>query len=111
MKYDARKLTTEEQSLLRRIAVQRVLNGEPAIEVTRSYGLGTKTIFKWLRIAKAKGLEALAPLPRSGRPRALSEIEEQEVKRWVVGHDPRQYGFDFGFWIMDATDCIGLDRR
>jgi len=28
----------------------------------------------------------------------LSSLEEQEVKRWVVGGDPRQHGFDFGLW-------------
>ncbi len=52
MKFDARQLSTDEKSLLRRIAVQRVLNGEPAAEVTRSYGLGAKTIFKWLHIVR-----------------------------------------------------------
>ena len=45
MKYDARKLSTDEKSLLRRIAVQRVFNGESAAEVTRCYGLGDNIYF------------------------------------------------------------------
>lgn len=98
MKYDARKLSTDEQSLLRRIAVQRVFSGDSAAQVTRDYGLGDRTIFTWLRTAREKGLDALAPIPRSDRNKALSELEEQEVKRWVIGGDPRQFGFDFGLW-------------
>lgn len=103
---DARKLSTEEKAFLRRIAVQRVFDGESAAEVTRCYGLGEKTIFKWLKIAKEKGVEALSPKPRTGRNRLLSEAEEQEVKRWVLGGDPRQYGFDFGLWTREIVSNL-----
>ena len=110
MKYDARQLSTEEQSLLRRLAVQRVLDGEPAAVVTRSYGLGDKTIYKWLKTAKEKGLEALAPKPRPGRGRALSDFEAEEVKRWILSGDPRQYGFDFGLWTRQIVSDLINDR-
>ncbi len=33
----------------------------------------------------------------------LSPLEEQEVKRWVVGGDPRQHGFDFGLWTRQIV--------
>ena len=110
MKYDARKLSTDEKSLLRRIAVQRVFNGESAAEVTRCYGLGDNSIFRWLRKAREEGLDALAPLPRSGRNRALSPIQEEEVKRWVMSGDPRQHGFDFGLWTRQIVADLILDR-
>ena len=103
MKYDARKLSTNEQALLRRLAAQRVLEGESPKDVTRSYGLGEKTIFKWVKIAKEKGLNALAPKPRPGRGRALTEFEVEEVKRWILSGDPRQYGFDFGLWTRQIV--------
>jgi len=103
MKYDARKITTEEQHLIRKLAVQRVLDGETAAEVTRCFGLGSKTIFTWLKVAREKGIEALAPKARSGRNRKLSPIEEQEVKRWIIKGDPRQHGFDFGLWTRQIV--------
>jgi transposase len=103
MKHDARKLSTDEKTLLRRLAVQRVLAGDSAAEVTRHFGLGDRTIFKWLRAAKTKGLEALAPLPRTGRHRALTPQQEEKVKRWVLSGDPRQYGFDFGLWTRQIV--------
>ena len=110
MNNDARKLSTDEQALLRRLAVQRVLQGESPKSVTESYGLGKKTIFTWLKTAREKGLDALAPKPRPGRGRALTDFEEQEVKRWVLSGDPRQYGFDFGLWTRQIVADLILDR-
>ena len=110
MKYDARKLSTDEQALLRRLAAQRVLDGESPAAVTRSYGLGDKTIFKWVKLAKGKGLNALAPKPRPGRGRTLSDFEAQEVKRWILAGDPRQYGFDFGLWTRQIVSDLIADR-
>jgi len=103
MKYDARKISTEEQHLIRKLAVQRVLAGESAAEVTRSFGLGGKTIFTWLKVAREKGIAALSPKARTGRNRVLSPLEEQEVKRWIIGGDPRQYGFEFGLWTRQIV--------
>ncbi|WP_299941654.1 hypothetical protein [uncultured Microbulbifer sp.] len=54
MKYDARKLSHEEQHLIREIALQRVFDEESAAEVIRSLGLGSKTIFPWLKIARKR---------------------------------------------------------
>lgn len=110
MKYDARKLSTEEQHLIRKIAVQRVFDGESVAAVTRSLGLGSKTIYGWLKIARQEGVDALAPKPRTGRNRKLSSAEEQEVKRWVVGGDPRQHGFDFGLWTRQIVSDLIQER-
>ncbi|MFS1526158.1 IS630 family transposase [Microbulbifer sp. 2304DJ12-6] len=81
-------------------------DGESAEEVTRSLGLGGRTIFSWLKTARGKGINALAPKVRSGRGRKLSPIEEQEVKRWVIGGDPRQCGFDFGLWTRQIVSDL-----
>ncbi|RDH43205.1 IS630 family transposase [Zooshikella ganghwensis] len=110
MKYDARQLSTEEKALLRRLAVQRVFDGESPANVTRSYGLGEKSIFKWLKIARTEGVDALAPKPRPGRARSLSDFEAEEVKRWVISGDPRQYGFDFGLWTRQIIADLIKDR-
>jgi len=110
MKNDARKLSTEEQHLIRKLAVQRVFDGESAADVTRSFGLGKTTIFTWLGIARKKGIEALCPKVRTGRNRTLSALEEQEIKHWVVGGDPRQHGFDFGLWTRQIIADLIVER-
>jgi len=98
MRFDARKYSTAKQALIRRLAVQRVFNGERPCDVTKAYGLSGKVIFRWIAKAKKEGLDSLAPLPRFGRTRTLTQEEEREVKSWIVGKDPRQHGFDFGLW-------------
>lgn len=110
MKFDARKLSTEEQALIRRLAVQRVFDGERPCDVTEAYGLSEKIIFKWIKKAKSTGLDSLAPLSRSGRSRTLTDKEEQEVRNWVIGNDPRQYGFDFGLWTRKIVANLIEDR-
>jgi transposase len=110
MKYDARKLWTDEQALLRRLAAQRVLGGESPPAVTLSYCLGDKTILKLVKIVKEKGLNALASKPRPGRGRSLNDFEAQEVKRWILAGDPRQYGFDFGLWTRQIVRDLIADR-
>ena len=98
MRFDARKHSTAEQALIRRLSVQRVFDGERPCDVTKAYGLSGKVIFRWIARAKKDGLDSLAPLPRRGRARTLTEEDEHEVKSWIVGKDPRQHGFDFGLW-------------
>lgn len=110
MKNDARNLSTEQKALLRRLAVQRVFDGESPKDVTLSYGLGDKTIFKWLKIAKEKGISALAPKPKPGRGCTLSDFQADEVKRWILSGDPRQYGFDFGLWTRQIVSDLIYDR-
>jgi transposase len=110
MKNDARKLSTEEQHLIRKLAIQRVHDGESVAEVTRSFGLGARTIFAWLRIVREKGVEALSLKVRTGRNRTLSDLEEQEIKRWVIGGDPRQHGFDFSLWTRQIVADLIFER-
>jgi transposase len=100
MKRDGRELDHRTLEEIRRMALQRVREGEPPSVVIASYGFCRTTIYKWLRAAKGrgKGLRALAARQASGRPRSLTRAQERQVFRWINGRDPRQYGLDFGLW-------------
>ena len=37
-------------------------------------------------------------------------LEAQEVKRWIINGDPRQYGFDFGLWTRQIVADLITDR-
>ena len=65
-----------------------------------------RAIYPWIRLAREKGLDALAPLPRTGNTRSLTEEQEQEVARWIINGDPRQYGFDFGLWTRQIVSNL-----
>jgi len=99
MKVDGRTLDHQTLEHLRITAVRRVVeDGEAPSEVMRSMGLSRTSIYPWLRRFEATGLASLAEKVACGRKPKLSERQQQQVKRWIVGKDPRQYGFDYGLW-------------
>jgi transposase len=98
MRIDGRTLSHETSETIRRLAVRRVKEGEAPSEVIRSYGLCRTTIYKWLTAARRGGEAALTARKHPGRKPALAPRQKLQVRRWINGKDPRQYGFDFGLW-------------
>jgi transposase len=108
MKRDGRTLDHRTLEEMRRMAVERVREGEDASAVMASYGFSRTTIYKWLRASsgRGKGLRALASRKASGRPRTLTAAQERQVFRWINGKDPRQYGFDFALWTRKVVGAL-----
>jgi transposase len=106
MKVDGRTLSHEASETIREMAVKRVLEGESPSAVMKSYGLCRTTIYPWLRAHKKGGEEALKSRPSTGRPPKLSARQESQVRRWICGKDPRQYGFDFGLWTRQIVSKL-----
>jgi transposase len=103
MKRDGRTLDHRTLEEIRRMAVQRVREGEDPSTVIVSYGFCRTTIYKWLCAAsgRGRGLRALAARKTTGRPRTLTI--ERQVYRWINGKDPRQYGFAFALWKLKVV--------
>lgn len=104
MKIDGRVLNHTTLEPLRVTAVRRVVeDGEAPAVVMESMGLCRTSIYPWLRTFADAGLEALAQKIAAGPEPKLSEKQRQQVKRWIVGKDPRQYGFEFGLWTRQIV--------
>jgi transposase len=93
MRIDGRTLPREATAGLRRMAVQRVREGERPSDVIRSYGLSPTSIYPWLRAACRRGLAGVARRPAPGRPSKLTPTHRALLRRWLDGYDPRHYGF------------------
>ena len=110
-KHDGRKHDHKTLETLRKLAVRRVVeDGEAPSEVMRSLGLCRTTIYPWLRKLKKHGEKALHMRKAAGPARKLTERQRQQVRRWIVGKDPRQYGFDFGLWTRQIVAQLVLDK-
>lgn len=110
-KIDGRTLDHKTLEHLRKLAVKRVIDdGERPSDVMDSLGLCRTSIYPWLREVREKGLEALAESIAQGPEPKLSEKQRQQVKRWILGKDPRQYGFDFGLWSRRIVQQLILER-
>ncbi len=100
MKRDGRTLDHKTLEEIRRMAVQRVREGEKPSIVIASFGFNRPVIYKWLKAAagRGRGLRALRSTRGTGRPRSLTPAQEHQVFRWINGRDPRQYKLEFGLW-------------
>ena len=83
-----------------------VEGGQAPSEVMKSLGLCRTTIYPWLRRYEDKGMEALVERIAQGPEPKLSEKQRQQIKRWILGKDPRQYGFDFGLWSRRIVQAL-----
>jgi len=108
---DGRKLDHKTLESYRFLAVRRVVEGgEAPSEVMRSLGLCRTSIYRWLRAHKRAGERALKMRRSAGPQRKLSEKQRQQVRRWIVGKVPRQYGFDFGLWTRQIVAELMAQR-
>ena len=98
-------MSHETSETIRRMAVKRVLEGETPSAVMKSYGLCRTTINPWLRTRRSA-------LFSTGRPPTLSVRQQRQVRRWICGKDPRQYGFGLWTWRIVA-EMVGeeFDQR
>lgn len=90
---------------IRKMAVERVREGESPSAVIASYGFHRCVIYRWLKTAsgRGKGIRALTSRKGTGRPRKLTPAQERQVFRWINGKNPMQYGFDFGLWTRQIV--------
>jgi transposase len=107
MKIDGRTLDHKTLEHLRITAVRRVVEDHEAPSaVMESMGLCRTSVYRWLRRHQQEGWGALAQKVAPGPEPKLNERQRQQVKRWIVGRDPRQYGLDYGLWTRRIVQCL-----
>jgi transposase len=103
---DGRKLDHKTLEHLRHLSVARVIGGERPSEVAKSLGFYRTSIYRWLRAHKKDGEEALRSRKAKGPTPKLNEKQKAQIAQWMVGKDPRQYGFDFGLWNRKLVGAL-----
>jgi transposase len=103
---DGRSLDHKTLEHLRNLAVERVLAGEKPSEVAKSLGFYRTSIYRWLRAYHREGEAALKSRKAAGPEPKLTEKQRLQVLKWIVGKDPRQYGFDFGLWTRRIVAAL-----
>jgi transposase len=108
MKVDGRTLDHKTLEQIRRMAFQRVREGEKPADVIASFGFCRTTIYKWMKVAagRGRGVNALRSTRGTGRPRSLTPAQERQIFRWINGRNPLQYGLDFGLWTRQIVSTL-----
>ena len=83
MRIDGRTLSHEASETIRRLAVQRVKDGERPSDVIKSFGLCRTTIYKWLEADRGGGEEALKARKHPGPEPKLSPTQKLKVRKWI----------------------------
>jgi len=110
-KIDGRTLDHKALEHIRILAVRRVVeDGEAPSVVMESLGFSRTAIYPWLRKFEQEGWDALVERIAAGPEPKLREKQRQQVKRWILGKDPRQYGFDFGLWSRRIVQALIKER-
>ena len=108
---DGRTLDHKTLEHLRKLAVRRVVDGgERPSEVMNSLGFCRTSIYPWLREYKDEGLDALIASVAKGPTPKLNEKQRRQVRRWIVGKDPRQYGLEYGLWTRKIVQELIRER-
>jgi transposase len=76
-------------------ALQKGLHPEDAADL---YEVGRSTVYNWWKEYKKNGPAALAVKNAPGRTPRLTEQQREQLRKWIVGKDPRQLQFDFALW-------------
>jgi transposase len=103
---DGRTMDRSTLEYIRINAIERWLAGEAPQDIIESTGFCHTTIYKWIGLYEEGGFDALAATKAPGATPRLSEKQQQQVRRMIVGKDPRQYGFDFGLWTRQLVAGI-----
>lgn len=98
MNTDARKLTHEQLTELRRRGVAAVQGGQSPEIVARALGVDRSTIYGWLSLYRNGGWDRLDAKKRGGRKPLLDGKTLTWIYKAVTDGDPRQYKFKFALW-------------
>ena len=104
-------LPWKAQSLpdVRRVAAERVAEGESPGEVAESLRVTRRSVERWVRAWEDGGAAALEPAPRPGRPPKLDDGQAREVLGWVR-RSPCDFGFPTERWTAPRVAAVLRER-
>jgi transposase len=103
---DGRKLDHATLAAMRVRAVAQVRAGAHPEDVAAVLGLHRSTVFGWVAKYREGGPDALQAKPVPGRPPKLSGEQVRRLSTLIVGHDPRQWQFEFGLWTREMVRAL-----
>ena len=93
-----RRLPRTQLPEIRRQFAQMIDDGIPEKSIRTALKLSRSTYFQWKKDYREGGADGLKVRPLPGAAPKLTEQQTRQLWRCLVGHDPRQYQFDFALW-------------
>jgi transposase len=90
-------------------AVAAVRNGMPVWHTATAFGVDRTTLHRWLARFHEDGAAGLRRRPVSGRPRKLSGLSHQRLKKIVLA-PATKFGFETDLWTVARLHAVLVDR-
>lgn len=103
---DARRLTHQELTELRKRGVTAVQEGESPEDVAAILGVDRSTVYGWLALYRSGGWDALNAGKRGGRKPKLNAKQLSWIYGAVTMKDPRQFKFAFALWTSEIVGKV-----
>lgn len=97
--------TPAELERRRLLAVQRVVEGYSAEEVSDFLGVNPSSVSRWVAAFHQYGAKGLAARSVPGRPALLTTPQEKIVRRWLRGN-PIDHGFATQLWTASRVGLL-----
>jgi transposase len=75
------------------------MQGKPPAEVAAAVGAPRQTVYRWLDVLSAEGLDGLRIMSKGGRPAQL-DAEQHEALRRILLAGPQAAGFGTELWTI-----------
>jgi len=106
VKQDARKLSAQSLTDLRKRAVGSVQDGTSPELLAETLGISRAALYGWLARYRSGGWDALDARKRGGRPRKLGSREMRWVYTTVSSKNHLQMHFRFALWTLDMIRAV-----
>ena len=73
-------------------------SGEHVDKVADMFGVGRRTLYEWARKYREGGSQGMAEVPRSGRPKKLSDHDVLSLSRILTDSSPSDHGLSGKLW-------------
>lgn len=101
--------SAQELEKRRRLAVARINEGYPQIDVARFLGVNYRTLRRWYARYREEGDDGLNAKPHPGRKPKLTPRQARTVLTWFR-KSPRSFGFDTELWSAPRVARI-IERK
>jgi len=89
-----------DEAAKRRVRAGRLLlQGKAPAEVAAAVGAPRQTVYRWLDVLNADGLDALRVMSKGGRPAQLDAEQHEELRRILLA-GPQASGFGTELWTI-----------
>lgn len=101
-----RQLSPEAQYSLKKAIVKMVRSGKTQQYTSEFFGVGLRSVSRWMRLYNVEGIKGLRPKRRGrqiGQQRTLNIEQEKQIQRMIVDKCPEQLKLSFALWTRKAV--------